>query len=65
MYEQDSAHQPIRCGYDPRTDTIRPVGADGLAPHEQPLTLDDAVRRIERRVEVLARAVPDDGEVLE
>ncbi len=47
------------------TDTIRPVGAGGLAPHEQPFTLDQVVRHMERRVDTLARATPCDREAPE
>lgn len=52
---------PVRCAYDPHTDTIRPVGSDGLAPGEQAFSLEQAVQRVERRVDILAGAVGKDA----
>jgi hypothetical protein len=41
---------PVRCAYDPQTDTIRPVGSDGLAPGEQAFSLEQVTCHLEARV---------------
>jgi len=62
MHSQDT-RLPVRCAYDPQTDTIRPVGSDGLAPGEQAFTLEQVTCHLEARVENLARATDGTGPV--